>query len=512
MESREHLTALSLVVAEHQQQVFIAHPLIAGETVSSESRVCLSPVTNAVIGEVVEATETDADEAMTKAQLAQPDWNKLGVDARASLLERAAESIEQNMQALVSLIAIEAGRTLDDGVSEVREAVDFLRFYAANARALMTDPLLLPGPTGEDNQLVYEPRGVCVCISPWNFPLAIFIGQIAAALATGNTVVAKPAEQTPLTAFRAVQLLHEAGIPPEVLALLPGDGELLGSRLLAHPALAGVVFTGSHDTAVIINRALAQRSGAIVPLVAETGGINAMVVDSTALPEQVVDDVITSAFQSAGQRCSAMRVLLVQNDIADTIVDMLAGAMAALTLGDPCCLETDIGPVIDGDAKQMIEEYIDQLGHIGKRLAIAPGTRCKLDGHFVRPQVWEVPSLDAVEREIFGPVLHLISYEKDDLPDILKQLKAKDFGLTLGIHSRIAGFADQIWEQRLVGNTYVNRDMVGAVVGVNPFGGHGCSGTGPKAGGPNYLLRFVTEHTLTNNITAMGGNAHLFSL
>ena len=512
MESREQLTALSLVVAEHQQQIFTAHPLIAGQTVSSESRVCLSPVTNAVIGEVVEAIETDADEAMTKAQLAQPDWNKLGVDARASLLERAAESIEQNMQALVSLIAIEAGRTLDDGVSEVREAVDFLRFYAANARALMTDPLLLPGPTGEDNQLVYEPRGVCVCISPWNFPLAIFIGQIAAALATGNAVVAKPAEQTPLTAYRAVQLLHEAGIPTEVLALLPGDGELLGSRLLAHPALAGVVFTGSHDTAVIINRALAQRSGAIVPLVAETGGINTMVVDSTALPEQVVDDVITSAFQSAGQRCSAMRVLLVQNDIADTIVDMLAGAMAALTLGNPCCVETDIGPVIDGNAKQMIEDYIDQLGHIGKRLAITPETLSKLDGHFVRPQVWEVPNLDAVEREIFGPILHLIRYEKDDLPDILKQLKDKDFGLTLGIHSRIAGFADQIWEQRLVGNTYVNRDMVGAVVGVNPFGGHGRSGTGPKAGGPNYLLRFVTEHTLTNNITAIGGNAHLFSL
>ena len=229
MESREHLSTLSLVVAEHQHQTFTAHPLIAGQAVSGESRACLSPVTNAVIGAVVEATESDADEAMNTAQLAQPDWNNLGVDARAALLERAAESIEQNMQALVSLIAIEAGRTLDDGVSEVREAVDFLRFYAANARALMTDPLLLPGPTGEDNQLVYEPRGVCVCISPWNFPLAIFIGQIAAALATGNTVVAKPAEQTPLTAFRAVQLLHEAGIPPEVLALLPGDGELLGS-------------------------------------------------------------------------------------------------------------------------------------------------------------------------------------------------------------------------------------------------------------------------------------------
>ncbi len=512
MESREQLKALSLVVAEHQQQTFAAHPLIAGQTVSGESRVCRSPVSDAVIGEAIEASASDADEAMSIAQRAQPDWNQLGVDVRASLLEQAAESIEQNMQSLVSLIAIEAGRTLDDGVSEVREAVDFLRFYAANARALMSDPLLLPGPTGEDNQLVYEPRGVCVCISPWNFPLAIFVGQIAAALATGNAVVAKPAEQTPLTAFKAVQLLHEAGIPTEVLALLPGDGELLGSQLLAHPALAGVVFTGSHDTAVLINRALAQRSGAIVPLVAETGGINAMVVDSTALPEQVVDDVITSAFQSAGQRCSAMRILLVQHDIADTIINMLAGAMAALTLGDPCCIETDIGPVIDRDAKQMIDDYIEQLSSVGKCLAIAPQTRTRLDGHFVQPQVWEVPSLDAVKREIFGPVLHLIRYEKDDLPDILKQLKAKDFGLTLGIHSRIAGFADQIWEQRLVGNTYINRDMVGAVVGVNPFGGHGCSGTGPKAGGPNYLLRFVTEHTLTNNITAMGGNTHLFSL
>ncbi|MGH8286546.1 MAG: L-glutamate gamma-semialdehyde dehydrogenase, partial [Steroidobacteraceae bacterium] len=423
----------------------------------------------------------------------------------------AADAFEREREALIARCVREGGKTIPDSVAEVREAIDFLRYYAQQARADFAAEMPLPGPTGERNTLRLRGRGVFACISPWNFPLAIFTGQIAAALAAGNTVLAKPAEQTPLTAARAVELLHEAGVPGEVLHFLPGRGGELGPVLMRDARLAGVAFTGSTDTARLIERGLAARAGPIATLIAETGGLNAMIVDSSALPEQVVLDAIASGFNSAGQRCSALRVLLLQEEIAQRVETLLAGYMEELVIGDPALLATDVGPVIDREAVAMLETHAAQLSGSARwqhraRLPQSSG------GRFFAPLAVELPDLRGVEREVFGPIVHIVRFRARDLDAVVDAVNAKGYGLTLGVHTRIDTVARRIARRARVGNVYVNRNMIGAVVGVQPFGGMGLSGTGPKAGGPHYLHRFATEQTITVNTAAVGGNASLLAL
>ena len=467
-----------------------------------------------IVGTVTEANADDIDEALGLAVAAQRRWNARGGEARAAILENAADLLEVRRRELVGLIGAEGGRTLRDALDEVREAVDFCRYYALQARLRFAAPERLPGPTGERNELSLHGRGVFACISPWNFPLAIFTGQVAAALAAGNAVAAKPAEQTPLIAAEAVRLLHEAGVPPDALHLLPGGGATVGARLVGDSRVSGVAFTGSTMTAKRIDRQLAGRDGPIVPLIAETGGQNVMLVDSTALPEQVVDDVVASAFQSAGQRCSALRVLYLQEDIADEVLTMLAGAMRTLEIGDPLKLETDIGPVIDDEARKRLKAHVEYLrpsgrGRLVAQCALPPGCA---HGTFFAPRAFEIDSITQLKGEVFGPVLHVIRFSAASLDAVLAEVESTGYGLTLGVHSRIDGFAREVFEKSRAGNVYVNRDMIGAVVGVHPFGGRGLSGTGPKAGGPNYLPRFATERTRSENVTAKGGNTELFNL
>ena len=488
-----------------------ARPIVGGQSVTSEPSPVINPASGETVGFVVSASAEEQDKAIELAVTAQPLWDLRGAHYRAECLERAAELLEAQIPELMGVIVSEAGRTLEDALSEIREAIDFCRYYAQQARQNLTDPIKLPGPTGELNELSLHGRGVFLCISPWNFPLAIFLGQVSAALVAGNAVIAKPAEQTPLIAFEAVKLLHEAGIPEDILHLLPG-GKSVGAALVADDRIAGVAFTGSTETAKSINRQLAARDGPIIPLIAETGGLNVMLVDATALPEQVVDDVIVSAFQSAGQRCSALRVLYLQEDIADAVIDMLHGATLELSVGDPMKLRTDVGPVIDAEAQQLIQEHTDRMRREGRLLSEASLDPNLPNGHFVAPQIYEIDRLDQLKREVFGPILHLIRYKKSELRDVLADIRASGYGLTLGIHSRIDGFAQRVFENTQVGNTYINRNTVGAVVGVNPFGGQGLSGTGPKAGGPHYLYRFVSEKTRTDNVVAKGGNTDLFTL
>ena len=465
-----------------------------------------------IVGAVRDADGAELDAAVRSAAAGWRQWDATPAEERARALERAAELMEEATDELVSLCVREAGKTLPDAVAEVREAVDFCRYYAARGRADFGTPLALPGPTGEANSLGLAGRGVFACISPWNFPLAIFTGQVSAALMAGNAVVAKPAEQTPLIAGRAVALLHEAGVPREVLQLVAGTGESVGAPLVRHPLVAGVVFTGSYETARAINQALAARDGPILPFIAETGGLNAMVVDSSALPEQVVADTLASAFQSAGQRCSSARLLLVQDDAAPRILEMLAGAMAELAVGDPSSPETDVGPVIDAEAKGTHWRRTSRGCAPGARpLAAVPLPEHAKHGTFVTPVAFEITLDDLPEREVFGPVLHVVRYRAADLDRVLDAVAATGYGLTLGIHSRIERFVERVRTRLRVGNTYVNRNMIGAVVGVQPFGGEGLSGTGPKAGGPHYLPRFAVERTLTVNTAAAGGNAALLA-
>lgn len=464
------------------------------------------------VGAVTNATADDIDRALDAAREAQPAWDRRGGRARGEILRRAADAMEAAMPELMALAALEAGKTLGDGVAEVREAVDFLRYYAARAEIEFDAPAALPGPTGEANTISLHGRGVFACISPWNFPLAIFTGQVGAALAAGNAVAAKPAEQTPLIAQRAVDILHAAGVPADVLHLLPGDGAEIGAGLVADARVAGVAFTGSTETAKAINRTLAGRDGPIVPLIAETGGQNAMIVDSTALPEQMVADTVFSAFRSAGQRCSALRVLFVQRDIADRLIRMLAGATRELRLGDPGLLKTDVGPVIDADAKAMLEAHAERMNAKGRLLCQADLPQGFESGHFFAPRAYEIDDLSVLEREVFGPILHVIRFGGDALDGVIDAVNATGYGLTFGIHSRIDSVHAHVHARVRAGNAYVNRNMIGAVVGVQPFGGEGLSGTGPKAGGPRYLHRFAVERTLSVNTTAAGGNAALMSL
>jgi RHH-type proline utilization regulon transcriptional repressor/proline dehydrogenase/delta 1-pyrroline-5-carboxylate dehydrogenase len=441
---------------------------------------------------------------------AQPNWDALGGEARARLLDRTADLFEQHREDFYSLCIREAGKTLPDSILEVREAVDFLRFYASEARRLFARPMPLPGPTGEHNELRLHGRGVFACISPWNFPLAIFTGPVAAALAAGNSAIAKPAEQTPLIGALAIDLFHAAGFPKDVVQLAPGDGRV-GAALTAHPLLAGVAFTGSTETARLINRSLAERDGPIIPFIAETGGQNAMIVDSSALPEQVTRDVISSAFQSAGQRCSACRVVFVQEDVAEGMIRMIAGAMEALKVGDPNDLATDVGPVIDEDAKRALEDHLFWLEKNAKRISRLAQPNEAANGSFVAPALYEIRSLSELNRENFGPILHVIRFAGDRLDKVVAEINATGYGLTLGLQSRIDTVRDYVEEHARVGNFYVNRNQIGAVVESQPFGGEGLSGTGPKAGGPHYVARFATERVTCIDTTAAGGNASLMA-
>ncbi len=462
-----------------------------------------------IVGRLSWSSGADVDAAVERAASAWRAWDARPAAERAAILERAAECLESAPGEWISLLAREAGKCFADGAGEVREAADFLRYYAARSRAEFGAPLALPGPAGESNTLELAGRGVFACISPWNFPLAIFIGQAGAALAAGNSVVAKPAEQAPLVAARAARLLHQAGVPEDVFRLVHGEGESVGAALVRHPLVAGVAFTGAFETAQAIARALAARDGPIVPFIAETGGLNAMLVDSSALPEQVVADVLASAFNSAGQRCSALRILLIQEEAAPRMLEMFAGAMRELRVGDPGRADTDVGPVIDGEAQALLERHIAALERSARLIARAPLAQETALGSFVAPVAFELPVADLPRREVFGPVLHVACYAPADLERALAAVAQTRYGLTLGIHSRIDAFVRRVREQLPAGNTYVNRNMIGAVVGVQPFGGEGLSGTGPKAGGPRYLHRFAVERTFTVNTAAVGGNADL---
>ena len=485
-------------------------PLLASGGAAPDTAVH-SPATGEPIGLTRDATEAEIAGAMTSAARAQKAWDRRPAAERAACLRRAADLLESRRGAFLALLVREAGKTLPDAVGEIREAADFCRYYAERGLELFGSPQELPGPVGERNLLSLEGRGVFACISPWNFPLAIFTGQIAAALMAGNAVVAKPAPATPLTAHAMTRVLHEAGIPREILQLAPADGPLFGATALTHPSLAGVAFTGSTRTAATINRTLAGRDGPIIPLIAETGGVNAMIVDATALPEQVVDDVIGSAFTSAGQRCSALRVLYLQEGIADRVIEMLIGAMQCLRLGDPADPATDIGPVIGTEALARLRAHAGRMTREAKLLYACPTEGCPAGGHFFGPHLFELNSLDQLKSEEFGPILHVARYRTDQLHEVIEAIRATGFGLTLGVHSRLESLAEHVFRSLPAGNTYVNRNMIGAVVGVQPFGGQGLSGTGPKAGGPHYLQRFATERTLTINTAAIGGAVELLA-
>ncbi|MEM1174466.1 MAG: bifunctional proline dehydrogenase/L-glutamate gamma-semialdehyde dehydrogenase PutA [Pseudomonadota bacterium] len=490
-----------------------ACPIVNGRRLDGDTIASLDPSdTRRGIGEVVQATPEHVDEALAAASAAQPTWDMAGAEHRADVLESAADLFETNGPELLALCVEEAGKSIPDAIAELREAVDFLRFYAAEARRLYLSPTDLPGPTGELNQLGLRGKGVFVCISPWNFPLAIYTGQVAAALAAGNTVLAKPAEQTPLVAFRATQLLFEAGVPAEVLHFLPGDGASVGGHAVKDSRVAGVAFTGSTETAQLINRTLAARDGAIATFIAETGGQNAMFVDSSALPEQVVLDAVYSAFNSAGQRCSALRLLCLQEDVAPRIIELLKGSMDELDVGDPAKLATDVGPAIDEEARAMLEAHVEKMQAQATVLHRAPMGEETAHGTFFAPALIEIDSIEQLEREVFGPVLHVLRFKAKNLKATIDAVNATGYGLTMGVHSRIDSRSRKIAELSAAGNIYINRNMIGAVVGVQPFGGRGLSGTGPKAGGPHYLARFGSEYTISNNIAAVGGNASLLSL
>jgi RHH-type proline utilization regulon transcriptional repressor/proline dehydrogenase/delta 1-pyrroline-5-carboxylate dehydrogenase len=459
---------------------------------------------------VFEANAEEVDRMVRAGHAAQVDWDALGGEARARLLERTADLYENHREDFYSLCIREGGKTLPDAILEVREAVDFLRFYACEARRQFTRALPLPGPTGEQNELRLHGRGVFACISPWNFPLAIFTGPVAAALAAGNTVVAKPAEQTPLIGALAIDLFHQAGFAQDVVQFAPGDGRV-GAALTSHPLLSGVAFTGSIDTARAINRTLADRDGPIIPFIAETGGQNAMIVDSSALPEQVTRDVIASAFQSAGQRCSACRVVFVQEDVAEGMIRMIAGAMQALKMGDPRDFATDVGPVVDEEAKQALDAHLAWLDKNAKRICRLPVPKEAAHGSFVAPALYEISGLNDLNQENFGPILHVIRFTGDRLDKVVEAINSSGYGLTLGLQSRIDTVRDYVEEHARVGNFYVNRNQIGAVVESQPFGGEGLSGTGPKAGGPHYVARFATERVTCIDTTAAGGNASLMA-
>jgi RHH-type proline utilization regulon transcriptional repressor/proline dehydrogenase/delta 1-pyrroline-5-carboxylate dehydrogenase len=514
---RKNSAGLDLTIAKERARLIAAAgtlkplsaaPLIGGETLKGEGpRDTLSPIDAAKIGTASDATPADIASAIARARTAQPHWDRAGGPARAKVLRKMADALEAEREFLIAILTREGGKTFADGISEVREAADFLRYYARITEEEFV-PQLLPGPAGERNLLSLHGRGLFACISPWNFPLAIFTGQIAAALASGNAVLAKPAEQTPLIACEAVKIYHRAGLDPDLLALLPGDGAV-GAALVKDPGIDGVAFTGGTETAWAINRSIAARDGPIIPFIAETGELNGMFVDTTALREQVIDDVILSAFGSAGQRCSALRLLFLPEDTADHLIQGLKGAMQALVIGDPADPATDVGPVIDAEARAALEEHATRLTREAKILHRLDAPK---HGTYFAPLLAEIPSPDFLTREVFGPILHVVRYRTDQLEETAAKLAALRYGLTLGVHSRIDGFAEDVARLVPAGNFYVNRSMIGAVVGVQPFGGEGLSGTGPKAGGPHALSRYALERATSINIAAQGGDPDLMNL
>jgi RHH-type proline utilization regulon transcriptional repressor/proline dehydrogenase/delta 1-pyrroline-5-carboxylate dehydrogenase len=490
----------------YQPQRINSRGIEFGERTALNQLVAAVAASQPNLGAAIDLDAEATNELMVAAGAGFKAWSTTPAEIRARMLDDAADLLERRAAHFIALLQHEGGKTLDDALSEVREATDFCRYYAAEGRILFGPGKTMPGPTGESNVLRLRGRGVFIAISPWNFPLAIFLGQVTAALMAGNSVVAKPAEQTPLVAAEAVRLLHEAGVPTFALHLAQGDGRI-GAALTAHPDVAGVVFTGSTEVARSINRSLAAKDGPIVPLIAETGGINAMIVDATALPEQVADDVVTSAFRSAGQRCSALRLLFVQDEVADRMIEMICGAARELRIGDVRDPAVHIGPVIDLDAKRRLEAHFARMMREARVHFAGEAPR----GNYVAPHVFELSDADLLTEEVFGPILHVVRYPADQLDRVLQSIGRSGYGLTLGIHSRIDDTIEHVVERLSVGNVYVNRNMIGAVVGVQPFGGHGLSGTGPKAGGPHYLTRFAAEQTVANNTTAAGGNAALLS-
>ena len=507
-QAREDLAA---ALARLDGEGLEAGPIVSGTLITDgKSAPAVSPAdTTRIVGQVWTSRAADIDAAFAAAQAVQPAWDRQGGEDRAVVLRAMGEALEAARERLIALCVREAGKTLADAVAEVREAADFCRYYAHLAERQFAAPDTLRGPVGEVNQLSLHGRGVFVCISPWNFPLAIFTGQVAAALAAGNGVLAKPAEQTPLIAAEAVRLFHAAGVPADLLHLIPGEGASVGQAMVSHAGCDGVAFTGGTETAWAINRTLAARPGPITPFIAETGGLNAMFVDTTALREQVLDDVLASAFGSAGQRCSALRVLFLPHDTADGLIEGLAGALQTLTVGDPADPRTDIGPVIDAEACAALSVHVQRLSQGARVLAQLP---VPAGGHFFPPTLAEIPDAAFLEREVFGPILHVVRYDPSRLAEAAAPLVAARYGLTLGVHSRIEAFAEEVRRAVPAGNAYVNRSMVGAVVGVQPFGGEGLSGTGPKAGGPQSLLRFAVERAVSINITAQGGDPALLNL
>lgn len=478
---------------------------------NGEGTKVYSPIDkNICLGVVHRTNDETIEEAIRVATAATSHWGSTPVDERAKIIERAADLLQQNLPELLVLLCKEGGRCVQDAIGEIREAIDYCRYYAHRARVDL-QPMTMPGPTGESNVLSLHPRGVIGCISPWNFPLAIFLGQILASLAAGNTVIAKPAEQTPLIASKAIQILHEAGVPPQAVQLLIGPGKQVGARLVSDPRVCGIIFTGSTETARFINQSLSKKEGPINLFVAETGGQNAMIVDSSALLEQSIIDITQSAFNSAGQRCSALRVLFVQEDIADKLLTMLHGYMQTMIIGDPRYIATDVGPVIDQEALDKLQSHYARMQQEAKLIAEVP-MPTGLNSTYFAPCAFEIESLSQLKEEIFGPFLHIIRYKAQDIENVLKSIIATGYGLTMGIASRIETVVTQITNRMPVGNMYVNRNMIGAQVGVQPFGGEGLSGTGPKAGGPHYLPRLCHERLVSNNITAVGGNARLVSL
>jgi RHH-type proline utilization regulon transcriptional repressor/proline dehydrogenase/delta 1-pyrroline-5-carboxylate dehydrogenase len=507
---RERIAA---IVARLDQDGLTGGPIIGGRARPGENRrKTFRPADRSkAVGTTSDATGQDMAAAIAAARRAQPSWDAAGGPTRAGVLRAMGDALEARFDRLVGLIAREAGRTLDDGVAEVREAIDFCRYYALRAEQQFV-PEPLPGPVGESNRLELHGRGVFACISPWNFPLSIFTGQIAAALAAGNAVIAKPAEQTPLIAAEAVRAFLAAGLDGDLLALLPGVGEQIGAALVTDPGISGVAFTGGTETARAINRALAARPGPIIPFIAETGGLNGLFIDTSALREQVVDDALASAFGSAGQRCSSLRILFVPREIADDTLTVLAGALATLVIGDPADPATDIGPVIDDEAHAALDAHVVRLQAEARIVARLDPATVAADGSYFGPVIAEIPTPDFLEQEVFGPILHVYRYAPDELPEVARRLAARGYGLTLGIHSRIESFADEVRALVPAGNAYVNRTIIGAVVGVQPFGGEGLSGTGPKAGGPHSLTRYAVERAISVNTAAQGGDPALFNL
>lgn len=491
-----------------------AYPLIANQSqvISSPIHLTSPQQRDQIIGQVVEASAEEIEMALQGADSAFNHWSLTSVENRATMIRRFADLLEENRSELLLMACLEAGKTWADGVAEIREAIDFCRYYAIQAEKLMSKPLSLHGYTGELNELSLHPRGTVVCISPWNFPLAIFTGQVVAALVTGNCVIAKPAEQTPLIAHFAVNLMLKAGIPEGVIQCLPGRGEKVGAALVADTRVKAVIFTGSTHTASLINQTLAKRGGEIIPLIAETGGMNAMIVDSSALLEQVVSDVMTSAFGSAGQRCSALRVLYVQEEVYPRMIQLLKGAMSELNVGDPCWLTNDIGPVIDEEALTTLKAHVSSMQKNHELIYQCQLNQATESGCFMPPTAIAIDSMKSLDKEVFGPVLHVVCFKQKEMEKVIDEINHCGYGLTLGIHSRISNTVDEIRNKIHVGNCYVNRNMIGAVVGLQPFGGEGLSGTGPKAGGPYYLIRLCHERTYTVDTTAAGGNASLMSL